>query len=222
MIVDTNGGRVEWRPGGANRGNNGPPPDDAALRKAMAENEGWAAIRAAYNAATGESRSLGSLKARAGRLRLRIPRRVKPGPCVQWDARALARVMARGLPCREAVAAYNAATGQHKTADALKARWKLQCERAAAGKAPKAGDAALPPVEDRRELALRIQRVGLYRDCFGIADRPLTPAEFEQALHGDPDDWPDSPARRPGDMDTAGVARRPRVYRMRLPRGVAS
>lgn len=201
------------------------PPDEAALRAAIRDHVGWEAIRAAYLAATGEARSMQSLRARAWRLGLKI-RPATFGPASVWNDEVLTRIMAGNPSYSNAVRRYNAATGEQRSWEALKARWHRLNDLRRRGREPKPRPAAPPdgpPVDDPRELQLRIQRINLYRDCHGIPDRMLAPAEFAEAMHGDPDNWPDAPPdRKPGNLDCSGVWRPTRVYRVSGLKGRAS
>jgi hypothetical protein len=199
--------------------NNLKPPDDAALRAAIRDHAGWEAIRAAYNAATGEDRSLQGLKIRAWRLGLKITP-AKPGPAPEWDDTLIARILAGGTSYANAVRRYNSATGEQRSESALRARWYLVNKARRECRIPKARGKTLapppdgPPIEDPREIQLRIQRIGLYRDCFGIPDRMLTPQEFAEAMDGDPDNWPDEPPRvKPGHLDCSNRDRGIKVCR---------
>lgn len=204
--------------------NNLKPPDEAALRAAVAENVGWEAIRAAYNAATGEGRSLQSLKVKAWRLGLKITP-ARPGPPPEWNDILIARIMACGTSYANAVRRYNSATGEQRSESALRARWYLVIKARRASRPPKARPRDLapppdgPPIDDPRQIQLRVQRIGLYRDCFGIPDRMLTPAEFAEAMGGDPDNWPDAPpAVRPGHLDCSNRDRGTKIYRVGIPK----
>lgn len=202
------------------------PPDEAALRAAIRDHVGWDAIHAAYNAATGEDRSMSSLKGRAWRLGIKITPAFF-GPASSWDDAAIGRAMAGKSSYDAAVRLYNAATGQQRSAEALKARWHRLLEIRRSGREPKAPRKVTtppdgPPIECHREIQLRIQRIGLYRDCFGIPDRMLTPKEFAEAMSGDPDNWPDAPAAKAGHLDCSGRERPARVYRVSGLKGRAS
>ncbi len=202
--------------------NNLKPPDEAALRAAIRDHVGWEAIHAAYNAATGEDRSMSSLKGRAWRLGIKITPAFF-GPATNWDDAAMTRLMAGKASYAAAVRRYNGETGQQRSEAAFKARWHRLLEIRRSGREPKAPRKVTtpldgPPIECRREIQLRIQRVGLYRDCFGIPDRMLTPAEFTEAMSGDPDNWPDAPAMKPGNLDVSNRERDIRVYRVGIPR----
>jgi hypothetical protein len=204
--------------------NNLKPPDEAALRAAIRDHAGWEAIRAAYNAATGEDRSLQGLKVRAWRLGLKITP-AKPGPASEWDDVLLARIMAGKASYADAVRRYNSATGEQRTEDGIRARWFRLVRMRREGRAPQRQGKALapppdgPPIEDPREIQLRIQRIGLYRDCHGIPDRMLTPKEFAEAMDGDPDNWPDAPpVPKAGHLDCSNRDRGTNVYRIRIPK----
>jgi hypothetical protein len=202
--------------------NNLKPPDEAALRAAIRDHAGWDAIHAAYNAETGEDRSLSSLKSFAWRLRIKITPAMF-GPATAWNDELLARIMDSKASYFDAVRCYNSATGEQRSEQALKARWARLADLRRKGKTPKPrAGSVLPPIECHREIQLRIQRIGLYRDCFGIPDRMLTPKEFAEAMSGDPDNWPDAPAAKAGHLDCSGRERPARVYRVSGLKGRAS
>jgi hypothetical protein len=200
--------------------NNLKPPDEAALRKAVADHVGWEAIRAAYNAATGEGRSLQGLKVKAWRLGIKITP-ARPGPPPEWDDILIARIMASRTSYANAVRRYNSATGEQRNEAGIRARWFRLVKMRREGRAPNARGKTLAPspIDDPREIQLRIQRIGLYRDCFGIPDRMLTPAEFAEAMGGDPDNWPDAPAAvGPGHLDCSNRDRGTKIYRVGIPK----
>jgi hypothetical protein len=200
------------------------PPDETALRAAIRDHVGWEAIRAAYNAATGEDRSLQGLKVKAWRLGLEITP-AKPGPAPEWDDTLIARIMAGGTSYANAVRRYNSATGEQRNEAGIRARWFRLVKMRRESRAPKARarDVAPPtdgpPIEDPKQIQIRIQRIGLYRDCFGIPDRMLTPEEFNEAMEGDPDNWPDAPPKvKAGHLDCSNRDRGTRVYRVGIPK----
>lgn len=90
------------------------PPDEAALRAAIRDHVGWDAIHAAYNAATGEDRSMSSLKGRAWRLGIKITPAFF-GPATNWDDAAMTRLMAGKASYAAAVRRYNGETGQQRS-----------------------------------------------------------------------------------------------------------
>lgn len=191
-----------------------------ALKAAWAGAKSWKDAADRYNAATGvmPPKSAGSIQLKCRELGMPANWEVvRPDSA---DERALREAIEHAVGWDQVAELYNAATGESRTTEALKTRaYSLGLKLARKARTgPREG--ARETECDPRDILLRAQRIRLYKECHAIRGRRMTAAEMDEALDTDPTTWPDPPP--PGRVNCSMTDRGTRVYRMRLPRGVAS
>mgnify|MGYP000951285963 CR=1 FL=1 len=191
-----------------------------ALRAAWAGAKSWRDAADRYNAATGvrPPKAAESIQLKCRSLGMRAAWEVvRPDSA---DDRALREAIRHAVGWDNAAALYNAITGEGRSMEALKSRaYSLGLKLARKARTgPKEGSRATEC--DPKDILLRAQRIRLFKECHAIRGRRMTDAEMDEALDTDPTEWPDPPP--PGRANCAMSDRGAKVYRVRLPRGVAS
>lgn len=187
--------------------------DEKALSEAAAKGHGWRETTDLYNAATGQARSITSVRDAACYRGIKLAHPRPPSRASRFDLALVREIVAAGADSWPDVAtAYNARhSGDPVIAKSLGAA------------AREAGIKLQNPAANREREAVkgiqhRVARVSLYRQRYRIVD-PLTDEQIRQALATPPESWPPFvPIAKPGDLDCSGQSRPGRIYRTSLPR----
>lgn len=191
-----------------------------ALKAAWSGAKSWQDAADRYNAATGvrPPKSAESIQIKCGNLGMHAH-----WPIIRkraFNLTALKSAVATAIGWDSVAANYNAVTQENRSVESIKSKsYSLGLRPAAKAKSGPAVGARATEC-DSRDILLRAQRIRLYKECHAIRGRRMTAAEMDEALDTDPTTWPDPPP--PGRVNCSMTDRGTRVYRMRLPRGVAS